>query len=136
MFVSYSPFVLPFIQLIRPLPQLALPDPFAVLTIDGDQTHTTTVMKKTLNPYWNESFDVYVICLLQLVWLDNTFFNSNMGISRQMANSSKISLQVFDQKKFKKKDQGFLGVVNVQMSNVFDVAVGGDGTVLPHNMSF
>lgn len=36
----------------------ALPDPFAVLTIDGDQTHTTTVMKKTLNPYWNESFDV------------------------------------------------------------------------------
>ncbi|KAM3583603.1 hypothetical protein VKS41_004508 [Umbelopsis sp. WA50703] len=80
----------------------SLPDPFAVLTIDGDQTHTTTVMKKTLNPYWNESFDV------------------------QMANSSKISLQVFDQKKFKKKDQGFLGVVNVQMSNVFDVAVGGD----------
>ena len=37
---------------------LGLPDPFAVVTVDGDQTHTTTVMKKTLNPYWNESFEV------------------------------------------------------------------------------
>jgi E3 ubiquitin-protein ligase NEDD4 len=34
---------------------------------------------------------------------------------------------VFDQKKFKKKDQGFLGVVNVQISSVFDLNVGGDG---------
>jgi len=24
------------------------------------QTQTTTVIKRTLNPYWNESFDVYV----------------------------------------------------------------------------
>jgi E3 ubiquitin-protein ligase NEDD4 len=37
---------------------IGLPDPFAVVTVDGDQTHTTTVMKKTLNPYWNESFEV------------------------------------------------------------------------------
>ncbi|CAO3673596.1 unnamed protein product [Umbelopsis vinacea] len=59
-------------------------------------------MKKTLNPYWNESFDI------------------------QVKNESLIAVQVFDQKKFKKKDQGFLGVVNVQMGNVFDVAVGGD----------
>lgn len=44
-----------------------------------------------------------------------------------MKNESLIAVQVFDQKKFKKKDQGFLGVVNVQMGNVFDVAVGGDG---------
>jgi hypothetical protein len=35
-----------------------------------------------------------------------------------------LALQVFDQKKFKKKhDQGFLGVVNVLMSTVFDVSV-------------
>lgn len=40
------------------LAMLGLPDPFAVVTVDGDQTHTTTVMKKTLNPYWNESFEV------------------------------------------------------------------------------
>ena len=35
-----------------------LPDPFAVITVDAEQTHTTSVMKKTLNPYWNENFDV------------------------------------------------------------------------------
>ncbi|KAI9278407.1 hypothetical protein BDA99DRAFT_492079 [Phascolomyces articulosus] len=79
-----------------------LPDPFAVVTVDGEQTHTTTVMKKTLNPYWNESFDL------------------------QVTNQSVITVQVFDQKKFKKKDQGFLGVINVQVSNVFDLDVGGD----------
>ncbi|KAK4510312.1 uncharacterized protein ATC70_004742 [Mucor velutinosus] len=79
-----------------------MPDPFAVVTVDGEQTHTTTVMKKTLNPYWNESFDL------------------------QVNNSSVIAVQVFDQKKFKKKDQGFLGVINVQVSSVFDLDVGGD----------
>lgn len=38
-----------------------------------------------------------------------------------------IAVQVFDQKKFKRKDQGFLGVINVQVSSVFDLEVGGDG---------
>jgi len=27
-----------------------LPDPFAVVTVDGEQTNTTTAIKKTLNP--------------------------------------------------------------------------------------
>lgn len=35
------------------------PDPFAVATISGEQTRTTSVIKKTLNPYWNESFDMW-----------------------------------------------------------------------------
>lgn len=35
------------------------PDPFAVVTVDGEQTHSTAVIRKTLNPYWNESFDLY-----------------------------------------------------------------------------
>jgi E3 ubiquitin-protein ligase NEDD4 len=34
------------------------PDPFAVATVNGEQTQTTNVIKKTLNPYWNESFDL------------------------------------------------------------------------------
>ena len=38
-----------------------LPDPFAVITVDAEQTHTTSVIKKTLNPYWNESFDMCVL---------------------------------------------------------------------------
>ena len=39
---------------------LGFPDPFAVATVNGEQTRTTSVIKKTLNPYWNESFDMYV----------------------------------------------------------------------------
>jgi E3 ubiquitin-protein ligase NEDD4 len=40
--------------------RIGFPDPFAVATIGGEQTRTTGVIKKTLNPYWNESFDMYV----------------------------------------------------------------------------
>ncbi|CAI4404109.1 BAQ_1a_G0015850.mRNA.1.CDS.1 [Saccharomyces cerevisiae] len=71
------------------------PDPFAVLTIDGYQTKSTSAAKKTLNPYWNETFKFDDI-------------NEN----------SILTIQVFDQKKFKKKDQGFLGVVNVRVGDV------------------
>lgn len=39
------------------------PDPFAVATISGEQTRTTGVIKKTLNPYWNESFDMWASSL-------------------------------------------------------------------------
>lgn len=70
------------------------PDPFAVATINGEQTKTTTVSKRTLNPYWNESYD----------------FRAN--------DDSILAVQVFDQKKFKKKDQGFLGVINIRVGDV------------------
>jgi hypothetical protein len=33
---------------------LRLPDPFAIVSVDGEQIHTTSVIKRTLNPYWNE----------------------------------------------------------------------------------
>ncbi|KAF6046889.1 HECT-domain (ubiquitin-transferase) family protein [Candida parapsilosis] len=72
------------------------PDPFAVITVDGSQTKTTKTAKKTLNPYWNETF---------------TF---------QASEDSILVIQVFDQKKFKKKDQGFLGVVNVRIGDLID----------------
>ncbi|AGO11718.1 AaceriADL055Cp [[Ashbya] aceris (nom. inval.)] len=71
------------------------PDPFAVLTIDGSQTKSTAAKKKTLNPYWNETF---------------TFGG--------VTENSILTIQVFDQKKFKKKDQGFLGVINVRVGDV------------------
>jgi len=54
---------------------LSLPDPFAVLTVDGEQTSTTAIIRRTLSPTWNESFDVKV---------------------RQ---SSMIAIQIFDHKK-------------------------------------
>lgn len=73
------------------------PDPFAVITVDGLQTKTTKTARKTLNPYWNESF-----------YLD-------------ASEDSILVIQVFDQKKFKKKDQGFLGVVNLRVGDVIDL---------------
>ena len=78
-----------------------LPDPFAIVTVDGEQTHTTSVIKKTLNPYWNDSFDVSV------------------------NDASVVAVQIFDQKKFKKRDQGFLGVINVRVADVIDLELGG-----------
>ncbi|KAI8808253.1 hypothetical protein BJ742DRAFT_869232 [Cladochytrium replicatum] len=75
-----------------------LPDPFAVLTVDGDRTHTTSVIKRTVNPYWNERFEV-----------------------------SHVDHLIFDQKKWKRtKDQGFLGVVNQQIGQIFDLGHGGN----------
>ena len=38
-----------------------------------------------------------------------------------------LAIQIFDQKKFKKKDQGFLGVINVRAGDVIDLDMGGDG---------
>ena len=42
--------------------------------------------------------------------------------------NSVIAVQIFDQRKFKKRDQGFLGVVNVKVSDVIDLELGGHGT--------
>ncbi|OAP60789.1 E3 ubiquitin-protein ligase RSP5 [Fonsecaea erecta] len=78
------------------------PDPFAVATISGEQTKTTSVIRKTLNPYWNEVFDMRV------------------------TEDSILAIQIFDQKKFKKKDQGFLGVINIRIGDVIDLESGGD----------
>ncbi|KAL1411894.1 hypothetical protein Q8F55_002880 [Vanrija albida] len=82
---------------------LRLPDPFAIVSVDGEQLHTTSVIKRTLNPYWNENFDITV------------------------KDSSVVAVQIFDQRKFKRKqDQGFLGVINIKVSDVFsDLELGG-----------
>ncbi|KAJ9156589.1 E3 ubiquitin-protein ligase [Pleurostoma richardsiae] len=86
------------------------PDPFAVATINGEQTKTTAVSKRTLNPYWNESFD----------------FKVN--------EDSILAVQVFDQKKFKKKDQGFLGVINIRIGDVIELAPDADDQMLTRDL--
>ncbi|KAJ4396033.1 NEDD4 E3 ubiquitin-protein ligase [Gnomoniopsis smithogilvyi] len=86
------------------------PDPFAVATINGEQTQTTAVSKRTLCPYWNESFD----------------FRVN--------EDSILAVQVFDQKKFKKKDQGFLGVINVRIGDVIELAPDADDHMLTRDL--
>ena len=44
-------------------------------------------------------------------------------------DSSVVAVQIFDQRKFKRRDQGFLGVVNAQVSNYLDLELGGHGTL-------
>lgn len=38
-----------------------------------------------------------------------------------------LAIQIFDQKKFKKKDQGFLGVINLRIGSAIDLDTGSDG---------
>lgn len=45
-----------------------------------------------------------------------------------MDNQSEIAIQIYDRKKLKKKDQGFLGLVTFKVSSVFDIDRGGNGT--------
>ena len=47
--------------------------------------------------------------------------------SRKVNEDSILAIQIFDQKKFKKKDQGFLGVINVRVGDVIDLQMGADG---------
>jgi hypothetical protein len=48
--------------------------------------------------------------------------------NRKATEDSILAIQIFDQKKFKKKDQGFLGVINVRIGDVIDLDVGGEGS--------
>jgi len=45
-------------------------------------------------------------------------------MTRRATEDSILAVQIFDQKKFKKKDQGFLGVINVRVGDVIDFAAG------------
>jgi E3 ubiquitin-protein ligase NEDD4 len=103
-----------------------LPDPFAVITVDAEQTHTTSVIKKTLNPYWNESFDMCVLVFLGEGSGPLKLHFSHLT-SSTVKDSSVVAVQIFDQRKFKRRDQGFLGVVNVRVSDVLDLELGGHG---------
>ncbi|KAF8627498.1 hypothetical protein AX17_006309 [Amanita inopinata Kibby_2008] len=84
---------------------LSLPDPVAVLTVDGEQAGTTATIKRNLNPSWNEAFDLNV------------------------KPTSTIVIQIFDHKKFRKRDQGFLGLVNLSATEAIHLALSGHGSV-------
>ena len=55
------------------------------------------------------------------------FNKQQLTTCRRASEESILAIQIFDQKKFKKKDQGFLGVINVRIGSVIDLDVGGDG---------
>lgn len=51
--------------------------------------------------------------------------------NRRVNEDSILTVQVFDHKKFKKKDQGFLGVINVRIGDAIDLVNGEDGMAIP-----
>lgn len=55
--------------------------------------------------------------------------HANPGVVNysKVNEDSILAIQIFDQKKFKKKDQGFLGVINVRIGDVIELQMGGDG---------
>jgi len=58
-FLKYLPIIVVAADGLSKRDAFGMPDPFAVITVDGDQTRViTTSIKATLNPYWNEGFDM------------------------------------------------------------------------------
>lgn len=53
--------------------------------------------------------------------------------SSRVNEDSILAVQVFDQRKFKKKDQGFLGVVNIRVGDSVELLAESDGEL---NLSF
>lgn len=60
-------------------------------------------------------------------WLTVSSLKVLTCYDRKVTEDSILAIQIFDQKKFKKKDQGFLGVINVRIGDVIDLEVGGEG---------
>ncbi|KIJ17833.1 hypothetical protein PAXINDRAFT_167790 [Paxillus involutus ATCC 200175] len=83
----------------------SLPDPFAVVSVDTNQTYTTNATKRTLSPAWNQHFDITI------------------------RRSSTITIQLFDQKRFRKRDQGFLGLVKLGGEQALDYSANGHGLI-------
>lgn len=73
------------------------PDPFVVVTADGQQVSSSQVIKGTTSPFWN--FTCYY----------------------KVNDNSVISIQIFDQRHFKEHKQGFLGVVNILTKSVINL---------------
>ena len=75
---------------------LSLPDPLAVVVIDGEQACSTSVARRTLSPVWNESFDLWVLPSM----------HDTANPTSKVCISSMIAIQGFDHKKYRKQDQG------------------------------
>uniref|UniRef100_A0A8C1ZB32 HECT-type E3 ubiquitin transferase n=1 Tax=Cyprinus carpio TaxID=7962 RepID=A0A8C1ZB32_CYPCA len=76
---------------IVPLRAARLPDPFAKVVVDGSgQCHSTDTVKSTLDPKWNQHYDLYI------------------------GKTDSITISVWNHKKIhKKQGAGFLGCVRL-----------------------
>ncbi|XP_054282243.1 E3 ubiquitin-protein ligase SMURF2-like [Macrosteles quadrilineatus] len=73
-----------------------LPDPFAKISVDGSgQCHSTDTCKATLDPKWNQHYDLYI------------------------GKGDGITISVWNQKKVhKKQGSGFLGCVKIMANTI------------------
>ena len=63
-------------------------------------------------------------------------FHPRLTHCSRVTEDSILAVQVFDQRKFKKKDQGFLGVINVRIGDVLELGLEADGTSRPRGTRF
>lgn len=74
---------------------IGLPDPFAKVCVDGTtQVYTTDPYKASLDPKWNNHFDLY------------------------LARGDGITVSIWNQRKIHKKQGGFLGCVRILASTI------------------
>ncbi|KAG8185293.1 hypothetical protein JTE90_023901 [Oedothorax gibbosus] len=73
-----------------------LPDPFCKVSVDGSgQCHSTDICKNTLDPKWNQHYDLYV------------------------GNNDSITISIWNHKKIhKKQGAGFLGCVRIMTNAI------------------
>lgn len=80
------------------------PDTFVVVTIDGGQARATSVVKKSCNPYWNESFEL-------------------SGTA-----DSVLNVEVYDQKDTKPNTKrGLLGYLELRLGRAIGISSVADG---------
>ncbi|KAJ3081455.1 hypothetical protein HDU99_005644 [Rhizoclosmatium hyalinum] len=84
----------------------AYPEPFCIISIDGDKKYETKTLKNTTKPFWNESFFA------------------------DLSNESVVQIEVFDRSQLAfSAEKAFLGVVKYEMGDVFHVTKRADVTV-------
>lgn len=83
-----------------------LPDPVATLTIDGQHAQTTAIVKDSLDPIWDEIFDLKV------------------------SPNSMISIQVWDHKALKADKESILGVFSASAADVVQLSSERQGLVV------
>ena len=119
---------------------LSLPDPFGVVTVDGEQTSTTAIARKTLSPAWNENFDVWVFRCLQfnlcLIFMSSYSVKyeilrwslSNFSTTGDSGDVIRVRTSILSYElPHLHLSSGFLGVYNISAADALDLALSQPG---------
>jgi len=97
---------------------VALPDPYAIVKLNRMKVASTAVIKRTLDPHWDEVFKLWVHSLtMEAKTFTYTFCSS-------VTKQSRIKVEIFDEKKQKKAnpfDNGYLGGIHFQVGDVINI---------------